>query len=105
MVAMMGGHLESARLLVQADPATIFQTDRNQALPLHYAAYFGHLGCAQFLLVNGSKHSPDMTGCRPLHYALHRRQYETAMALHHWSPSATEERRPTASVPPRAPPH
>jgi ankyrin repeat protein/L-ascorbate metabolism protein UlaG (beta-lactamase superfamily) len=65
-----GGHLESVKKALEADPALLAEPDEDQNLPLHIAAIHGHAKLAALLVDAGADvDAEDREGSTPLEVA------------------------------------
>ena len=57
-------------------PHTYTDTHKDGTTPLHYAAFTGSNQLTTLLLSHGAKHTPDLDGRYPLHWATHNTDFD-----------------------------
>jgi len=81
--AIQFGNLHKAQSAIQNN-ANINNPDNCSYVPLHHAAYYGHIEIVKLLLMHGAHNSinaQSCTGSTPLYYAVYRNHIEIVKLL------------------------
>lgn len=102
--AARDGNLVRVKALLKSNPKLLDSRDGGGETPLHWAAFWGRVEVANFLLARGADlHARDHSGRTPLDYAIAHDRTEMAALLRRHEPAAPAERVEPAPVAPSVP--
>jgi ankyrin repeat protein len=103
--AARDGNLVRVKALLKSNPRLLQSRDDGGETPLHWAAFWGRIEVANFLLANGADpHARDKTGRIPLDYAIAHGRDEMVVLLRRYGPAAPAAREEPAPAPAPVPP-